>query len=447
MRVADGFLLAYEALLQRTGQGGHVSSSVLELERAPDLAQLNRAAARVTEKHPLLVARLRRSWRTLLPYWEVPAGRVPPLPVGLWREAGSPGFLGTGAVQVDSARTRLESVLAESLVVGGTEFNAKLDVAELGNGRCLLALSWRHVLLDGKGAELLLEEIASLAGERELSISVAAESSPRLSLQVASRVAKPALKRIQMLADEGVVSLGGAKPRRRRSRFQVTRLSLEDSRRVAAQAEGATGALFPMSFYLACAARAHDRVLRHRRQQQFGQVISIPVQTRKRGARGPIFHNHVAIFFFSLKPVELSSVRTAALVLKQQFAEMSRAKLDESFSAILELMSRLPASLFMRVVRWKFKGEIGSFFHSHTGSFAPELREFAGAPITDAFHLPCVGTPPGTGIFFSERDYRLTITFSWREGCLSEEERRLWVGQTLEDAVGEPRPELIDAGL
>ncbi len=131
--------------------------------------------------------------------------------------------------------------------------------------------------------------------------------------------------------------------------------------------------------------------------------------------------------------------------MKTQFAEMSRARLDESFSAVLELMMRLPPSLFMRVVRWQFKGEIGSFFHSHTGPFAPEISEFAGAKITNAFHLPCLGTPPGTGLFFNERDGRVTITVSWREGCLSDEERRLMAAQALEDCLGEPRPELADA--
>lgn len=131
--------------------------------------------------------------------------------------------------------------------------------------------------------------------------------------------------------------------------------------------------------------------------------------------------------------------------MKTQFAEMSRARLDESFNAVLELMMRLPASLFLRVVRWQFKGEIGSFFHSHTGTFAPEITEFAGAKITNAYHLPCLGTPPGTGIFFNERDGRVTITVSWREGCLTDDERRVMVAQVLEDCLGEPRPELSNA--
>jgi hypothetical protein len=84
-----------------------------------------------------------------------------------------------------------------------------------------------------------------------------------------------------------------------------------------------------------------------------------------------------------------------------------------------------------------------SFFHSHTGVFAPELVDFAGAKVTNAYHLPCLATPPGTGLFFCERDGQVNITVTWREGCLSDEERKLMLEQTMEDLFGEPRPDLL----
>ncbi len=107
VRVADCFLLALDAFMRRTGQGAHITQSVLELERAPDLGKLRAAAARVVEKHPLLAARLRRNWRTWLAYWEIPAVLPAALPVGLWRESGSPGALGVEAHEVADAMARL----------------------------------------------------------------------------------------------------------------------------------------------------------------------------------------------------------------------------------------------------------------------------------------------------------------------------------------------------
>jgi hypothetical protein len=445
VRVADCFLLALDAFMRRTGQGEHITQSVLELERAPDLAQLRTAAARVIQKHPLLAATLRRNWRTWLASWEIPAVLPDALPLGLWRESGSPGALGAEAREVADPMARLEEIMCEPLTVGRMRVNARLDVVELRGGRCLLALSWRHTLIDGKGAELLLVELARLAEGIDAPIESKEPVRPPLTVKELIAKTKPAINRFTELAKLGFSSLSGPRPRAGRGRYQIITLDEADSNKLRARVESMTGALFPMAFYVACTARAHDRVFQQRGKVPGGFVASVPIQTRKRGARGPLFHNQVTIFFFAAKREELATIEGAAVAMKTQFAEMSRARLDESFSAVLELMMRLPASLFMRVVRWQFKGEIGSFFHSHTGTFAPEIGEFAGAKIVNGFHLPCLGTPPGTGVFFSERDGRVTITVTWREGILTDEERRLMAAQVLEDCLGEPRPELLDA--
>ncbi len=444
VRVADCFLLALDAFMRRTGQGEHITQSVLELDRAPDLARLGTAAARVMQKHPLLAARLRRSWRTWLPFWEIPTVLPESLPITLWRESGAPGALGPQAREVRDAMARLEEIMSEPLRAGGVSVNARLDIVERRNGRFYLALSWRHTLIDGKGAELLLAELARLADDLDTPIEAKEPARARLSFRERILKTKPAIHRFQDLSKLGFASLSGPRPRAGRGRYQVITLGEADSSRVRERVEKMTGALFPMAFYVAVTARAHDRVFRHRGQTPGGYVASVPIQTRKRGARGPLFHNQVTVFFFAAKHDDLATIETAATAMKTQFAEMSRARLDESFSAVLELMMRLPSALFMRVVRWQFKGEIGSFFHSHTGTFAPEITGFAGAKITNAFHLPCLGTPPGTGLFFSERDGCITITVSWREGCLSDDERRLMAAQALEDCLGEPRPELVD---
>ncbi|MEA3209637.1 MAG: hypothetical protein QOE70_2694 [Chthoniobacter sp.] len=436
VRVADCFLFAFDALMRRSGQGEQVSLSLLELERAPDLAKLGAAAERVTRKHPLLLARLRRNWRTWLPYWAVPMAPAHGLPLGLWREAGSPGALGPQAREVPSAMGRLQAIMEEPLEVGGVHFNARLDAAELHDGRCLVGLSWRHTLIDGKGAELLLVEIARLCEGNDLAVDTKEPVRPRLTVREQILKTKPAVNRFGELAKLGFASLGGPRARPGRGHYHVLTLNEADSARLRERVDGMVGGLFPMAFYVACTMRAHERVFRHRGQAPRGSMASVPIQTRKRGAQGPLFHNQVTVFFFAATREELATIEGAARAMKQQFAEMSRARLDESFNAVLELMVRLPPALFMRVVRWQFKGEIGSFFHSHTGPFASEIAEFAGAKITNGFHLPCLGTPPGTGLFFSERNGRVTITVSWRDGCLTDEERELMMAQTLEDLLG-----------
>lgn len=442
VQVADCFLLAHDDFMRRTRQGRHVSQSIVELDRAPGLTRLRPALLRLVQKHPVLVGRLRRDWKTWLPYWEVPEPPARGLPLGLWRESGGSQEL-ADARQVPDAMDQLQRVLTEPLAEAGLDFKARFDVVTLRNGGCIVALSWSHLLIDGKGAELLLAEIGRLCDGVDEPCEIREPARPALSFKEKIAKTKAAVFRLEDLAKIGAPSLCGPKPRRGRGYYQNLTLSPEDSTRLTQRVEQMVGALFPMTFYVACTARAHDRVFRHRGREPRGYVASVPVQTRKRGARGPLFHNQVSIFFFSALREHLGSIESAAAAMKQQFAEMTRGRLDESFLAVLELMMRLPSWMFMRVVRWQFKGEIASYYHSHTGVFAPELTEFAGARVLNGYHLPCLGTPPGTGLFFCERGGRVNITLSWREGCLTDEERRVMLAQVMEDLFGEPRPELL----
>ena len=438
--VADSFVLALDDFMARTSQGGHVSQSVLELEGLPDLARLHSASDRIIHKHPLLVATPRRSWRTLLPYWSVPLAPQGSLPVGLWREEESTSGLPEAAT-VPSAKAFLQDVMMEPLPkLGEHPCNVRLDLVVLRTGGCLVALSWSHLLVDGKGAELLLAEMARLCDGIDSPEEAVPAVKQTTGLWAKFRQTKPAMNHLTGLQQTGTPSLGGPSPRRGSGRYEVLTFEAVQFATIRVRIEAAGSALFPFTFYVACVARAHDRVFRHRRLAPPGYGISVPTQTRRRGARGPLFHNHVAVLYFHPRREHLGTLAATATEMRAQFAAMTRAKISESFDAVLDLMRRAPTRVFLWIIRAQFRGEICSCFHSYTGAFAPELIQFAGAHVRNAYHLPCLGTPPGTGIFFGERGDRLNVTISWREGALSEEEKLLMVAQLRADLLGEPLP-------
>jgi hypothetical protein len=436
-RASDCFVLALDDFMRRTGQGRHISQSVLELDAPPDLERLRAGLARIVAKHPILVARPRRDW-TGRPYWDVPA-ETPDggLPLALWREEGAPGLLaGAAPTPADAARL-LQDILTEPLPRGDVHFNARFDLAERRDGRCLAALSWSHLLLDGKGAELLLAELGRLCEGIDLpDDSAPAATAPALTWREKFRKALPAHRRFNELQKIGLPSLGGPKPRAGRGFYEVVTLDEEESAAVRARCEAMAGGLFPVAFYVACVARAQDRVFLDRGREPRGYAISMPAQTRKRGARGPLFHNHVTALYFNPLREHLGSLEETTTAMKRQFAEMNRSKINESFDILMGLMMRVPSRLFMGMVRSQFDGEICTCFHSHTGVFAPELQTFAGARVTNAYHLACLGSPPGTGIFFGEHGGRINISISWREGALSDEERAAMIGQLRADLIG-----------
>ncbi len=446
VKVADCFLLALDSFMRRTGQGAHFSQSVIELSSCPDLVRVRSGLSRFTKKHPLLFARLRRDWKTWLPFWEiVPEQKRPSLPFGVWHEIGSEGLLGLKVPEIADASAFLEGRLNQPASPDGLPFNARLDIVEKRDGRYLIAFTWSHRVIDGKGAELLLTEFGKLCDGVDEIYEFKETPRPKTTLKEKRQHAHALLVRFDDLAALGVHSLGGPQPKPGACRFQTLTLSPADSMEIRARADQLCGPLFSLPYYLASATRAHAAVFRKRGKDPNCYVSGVPIQTRKRGARGPLFHNQVSVFFFCCLRQDIGSMGAATTALKKQFAEMTRQKLDESFTTMLEIMMRMPSWLFMRIVRWQFKGEINSFFYSHTGNFAPEMTTFAGAVIENAWHLPCLGRPPGTGVFFSERNDKLTISISWRDGCLSEEERLLMTQQIMQDLLGAEQPEFTDA--
>ena len=446
IKIADCFLLSLDAFMRRTGQGPHVSQSVIELTSCPDLIRVRAILGRLTQKHPLLYARLKRDWKTLLPYWEtVPENQRPPLPLDLWREINSAGPMDDQVSSIEDARIYLESRLSQPIAPGDLPFNARLDVVQKRDGNFLVALTWSHRLIDGKGAELLFSEIAWLCNGIDETYENIEPERPKTTLREKRQHARRLLIRFDEMAALGVHSLGGPKPEPGICRFQIETLDPVQSAQVRTRANQISGPLFSLPYYLACASRAHAAVFKKRGAEPNCYVSGVPIQTRKRGSRGPLFHNQVSVFFFCCLRNDIGSLHSAATALKKQFSEMTRERLDESFTMMLEIMMRMPSWIFMKIVRWQFKGEINSFFYSHTGVFAPEMISFAGAAIENAWHLPCLGRPPGTGIFFSERNDKITIAISWRDGCLSADERKFMMDQIMVDLLGVEQQEMANA--
>jgi len=395
---------------------------VLKLESTPDLGALGLAARRFGLRHPLLSARISRTWPLGIPSWH--AEKHPPAEPLPLRE--------------HPAGTDIHA-LCENLLADRSVRNARLDLVH-GNGDSTLIFTWAHLLFDGKGAELALLELSRLGDP------AAPEPAPLTSWPIPSpssgplreqlRAARPYLDRYDELMAKPFRSLGGAGPRAGRPRFETIVFDRTESATIASRAEHLTGGIFNMPYFFAVTARAHAAVFAARGENPGGYYAGTPVQTRKKGSGGPIFQNHLSQLYFALSPEEIGSLESATRSIHSQFSSMSRARMDRAFSVTVNWMRRIPRRWYWRFMERGSRGHLVSFFHSHTGQFLPELRDFFGARIANGWHAPAVSQPPGTGVFFSERDGILTATLVWRDDSIDPGELGVLATQLKEDLLG-----------
>lgn len=434
MTGADCFVLALSRMMKSQGQNELIGQTQLELNGVPHVGILKEVARKFGEAHPLLNARVRRNIFTLVPSWVEGGGGNRFLDLNLWKEEGAIFDGDCPCEDVKSAHHLSENLLNTSLQSQTGVRNLRLDLVMLNKGGSLLIFTWNHLLFDGKGAELLVKDFIEAANGGSISKPVAKTEKP-IPVMEQLKKARPATDRFFELVSNDYLSLSASKPGACRLRYKLLKFDPETTKKIQERAVNLSG-LFSISFYLACAARAHRQAFLSRACDPAHYVSSIPVQVRRKGANGNPFQNQVTVLFFLLKRESLATLESAVEAAQKQFEEMTRKGLGPSFEMILRLMRRLPSYFYFKFLGTQFSGRITSFFHSFTGAFSFDKASICGAAVLDACHVPAVSAPPGSGLFFSESHARLTVVFSWRDGSVTESEADLILREVESDLTG-----------
>ena len=440
---SDCFVRANERVMVKTGQGLHIVASVIDLETAPDVARLQAAMSILMKRHPMLAADASQTFFGI-PDFERGAGPATAVPLDFWHEEGAPGISKQwGSQPVVSAHDRLESLtnLTEAELQSAGRCHVRCDLIEKRDGDgFLFVLTWRHIVFDGVGAEVFCREIDHTAMERPGMVAAALEPAedPKQALTLKQRFtkARPIINFLNGMSSQRFRSLGGPKPSAARLKFEVTELSAEQSARVFKRGEQFCGPVMTTPFHAACAIRAHEMVWRSRGETDIRYMVTVPIQMRRKGAQGPIFQNHLTMLFLTAGAEEASSLEKLIPSLQAQQESFLKDKLGESFREMQRLMRHMPPFLYTRFIRWHMRGEMTSFFFSGTGTFASEMETFAGARIRNAFHVPSINRPPGTGLFVNDKNGIVTAVMSYRENVITRDEALLLRDAFVEGLTG-----------
>lgn len=439
LRDCDFFTHAFDEMLRKAGQGGHIAHSFIELAHTPDVQVLKKLLAELPTSYPfpILTAQLKKPSFFSLPIW-MPAINPRPLGLHLWTQEGSPGALAThGATRFSDLQTKLDDIINTSLPQheDGWE-NVRFDLVEKTDGSCVFVFSWSHLIMDGIGAEFFLLELDRLmsGGKTEPvpAFDLTDLNDPR-GWGERWKTAKVMPTFFDKVMKKPFEALGSNKLSEGRAHFQVITLTEEQTAEAARRSAEISGPLINMPFHLACAMRAHQAVFAHRGIKPESLMCCVPIQVRRKGTRGPLFQNHLTMFFCNLLAQELGTLEAAAGSLHQQHTRFIKDKIGDAFRDLMWLMRPMPPGLHMTFINFHMKGKFSSFYHSNTGIFAPELTQFGGASVTNAYHVPSFSDPPGTGVFTNEKNGRLVLTLCWREGTLQEAERQIFIDQLMSD--------------
>lgn len=423
--------------MRRSGQGRHLAATILDFEGVPDRAAIHRAADALGRKYPVLQARLARGG-DFVARWRLDEVTPAAVPVKHWRLPGAPGE-GDEIGSIHALIARCINGSDIDILEKGP--NLLLHVMTTGSGSWSLVMTWSHSLHDAAGIDKLLHELASVADQASEPQSGGEELPPApVSMGELYKQAEPMMKEMRTFPQWGIRSLHrkGVKPGE--CRFLVRAFDREETAAIRSKMAATAGELLLLPYFACCASRAVRAVIAARHpDERVAILLSLPAQRQSDSSKRPLFQNHMTVFTLLLTPDELEELKPATRALYKKYADFMRRKLPGAMDALMRMMERCPSRFYNLPAFHYLKGEICSLFHSHTGNFAPGIEAMFGSRMLNGYHVPSVCSPPGIGIFFSEYGGQLTMTVSWKEGCLSPLELEL-LKQTLSEDLGAAVP-------
>jgi len=427
-------------MMMKNGQGEHTGVTVIEFNNTIDAAALRTAADQLLDHHPILVAPFRRHTFTRLYRWIITDTGDFQLPIDFHHEASlTPDH--KASIPENSIEELITKLLGTATPPDQPGPKIAFHLYRRTDGGDTLIFSWLHLLTDGIGSQLLCGQLLKLydsaLNATPLPDLDGLHNTPRQPLEKWSkrfRSAQTAFRFFRHNTPLAIRSLSGAKALAGKHLAITKTFNREQTQQANDRLAQCGGNIMLLPHFAAVAARAHHAVHRSRGQNPQHYIITVPVHTRPRTGPVPIFGNLMSIYFIRLDNDDLCDLAKAGKAIFKQYAEFVRSKFELSFIDIVSLFRRLPVQVFFKFTRFHFRGELNSFFHSHSGEFT--LPELNSIDVTNAYHIPGVSSPPGTGLFFSSYRGTLTITLSYLHSAITSDEAEQLLNHAVQDLLG-----------
>ena len=418
LAAGDYFMHGQDRRMRRAGLPGNVCCAVIKLDGGFDLVRLRRRIAASPLMDWLARVRIFRPLPMLFP----PLWRILPK---------SKEILFEHVVQNDSADLQwpLPPVVAARKVDAECGPGLAFDVMRHADNTSHLFLSWNHTHLDARGLDFLLnylntdEPAKSSPGDPKF-INPKQVGSGLAGWWPNVKRARGAVKWLHESGDEPLFSLVplGSRPGLCRNHYRVINFTEAETACIDARCQQFNCSFRRSHFYLAASIRAFHAVAIKRGNKDGAYLVPVPHDTRKRGANGPIFSNHLSILFYRIEPRFAGHITNILSELSRQMTDQIRDKFPESCMAALDMFKPLPLGYYVNHLGKPTRGKFASFCFSDSGESCAGMKDFIGGKILEVTHFVPAWRPPGLMVVFLKFGLRLSAEISWVDDCLTLEE-------------------------
>lgn len=278
----------------------------------------------------------------------------------------------------------------------------RFDILNNGNDFKLL-FSWHHIIMDGRGAGLLIQSITN----NDLTLdSSSIYSQPKDKKPFKSRFSRmfDVKHFVEDMLKNSMESPKLLNPTAHGFHHEVVSFSEEESKVIEQNALQA-GCKFGINmFQLACCFLTYKKVLSANKKIW----VPVPYDGRKRGSIGPVIGNHISFLFYQIDPNRFSQPNEVVTSLNHQMNNQLKRDIPAKYSDMLSLMRKFPLWFNKWATTRSAKGRISSFLYSSAGQ-----GHWDTSRIDDSFEdvvlIPPFTNDPGITFTFSRFDNSIKL--------------------------------------
>ena len=415
IRLAPGdyFMHAQDLWMRRSGLPGNICCAVLQLDKGFDVERLRRRIAESPLMNWLARARLVRPLPVLAPSWKLSK----PEPIFFEHD------------EKDCAMETPWSppkAIAQRQLPAESKPGVAFDVVRHADGTSHVFFTWNHTHLDAQGVDFLLHHLNLNGSNGEASLKDFISPKQLQGMPISkwwpnANFAHSSMKWLDASGKEPLFTPAPAGPRtpNRSNPQRRIRFTEVETARIAERCAKIASGFRRSHFYLAACVQALHGIARQRGNQDGAYLVPVPHDTRRHGAKGPIFSNHLSILFYRIEAQQAAKVSDIVAELGKQMTNQIRDKFPEACMAALNMFKVLPPGFYVKHLGKPTRGKMASLSFSDSGEACPGMTEFCGGKILDVTHLIPCWSSPGVTMLFLQFANRLSILLSWVDDCIS----------------------------
>ncbi|MBP6091676.1 MAG: hypothetical protein KA521_10515 [Crocinitomicaceae bacterium] len=279
-------------------------------------------------------------------------------------------------------------------------------------------LSFHHILVDGRGASLFLEELHASTSPTENDTSHYFKR-PKKNITFKKHLQNILFIKYFMREQQQVQRANFELVDPKGFKINVLKFTSEETNLILQNAT-VKGAKFGLNqFLLAVSIQTMSELFKNKNIP--GDIwLPIPYDGRKRGAKGPVISNEISFLFYAIQAASKKSISEIMQEIHDQMMQQIRKEVPLNYGVFLEMTHYIPSKLMSFLVNRASKGSLASFLYSASIEQQRDLKDKFSLSPKNMFVIPPFSAPPGITISYILYNGQLSLNLVYNENCINE---------------------------